>query len=90
MLGRVFLCMNKINYTELEAQSRTFVDTKLTRSDIIFSDGDQHAILCLKQSKTDVHHTRVEIILAATHHQTCPPISPYKPQIYSFYQETCA
>ena len=67
-----FLRMGEITYTENEAQSSTFVDIGLTRSDITFSDGDQHAILRLKRSKTDVHHTGVEIILAATHDQTCP------------------
>ena len=67
-----FLRMGEFTYTSAEAQARTFVDTKLTRSDITFSEGDQHAILRLKRSKTDVNHTGVEIILAATNDKTCP------------------
>lgn len=64
--------MGEITYTNAEPQTRTFVDTKLTRSDITFSDEDQHAILRLKRSKTDLNHTGVEIILAATRDATCP------------------
>ena len=67
-----FLRMGEFTYTSAESQARTFVDTKLTRSDITFSEGDQHAILRLKRSKTDVNHTGVEIILAATYDKTCP------------------
>lgn len=67
-----FLRMGEFTYTSAEIQTRTFVDTKLTRSDITFSDEDQHAILRLKRSKTDLNHTGVEIILAATHDATCP------------------
>lgn len=69
-----FLRMGEFTYTDTEAQSRVFARTKLTRSDITFSDGDQHAILRLKRSKTDVQHTGVEIILAATQSaaRTCP------------------
>lgn len=67
-----FLWMGEFTYTNAEFQTRTFVDTKLTRSDITFSDEDQHAILRLKRSKTDLNHTGVEIILAATHDTTCP------------------
>ena len=59
-----FLRMGEFTYTDAESQARTFADTKLTRSDITFSEGDQHAILRLKRSKTDVNHTGVEIILA--------------------------
>ena len=67
-----FLRMGELTYTSAEAQAQTFVDNKLTRSDINFSEGDQHAILRLKRSKTHVNHTGVEIILAATNDKTCP------------------
>ena len=67
-----FLRMGEFTYTNAESQARTFANTRLTRSDITFSEGDQHAILRLKRSKTDVNHTGVEIILAATEDKTCP------------------
>ena len=69
-----FLRMGEFTYTEAEAQLQIFTHTKLTQSDITFSEGDQHAILRLKRSKTDIHHTGVEIILAATPNapRTCP------------------
>jgi len=44
----------------------------LLRSDITFGDGDEHAILTLKRSKTDLLHHGVEIILAATGTTLCP------------------
>lgn len=64
--------MGEFTYTSTEAQASIFVSTKLTRLDVTFLDGDQHAILRLKQSKTDINHSGVEIILAATHDETCP------------------
>ena len=51
---------------------RTFVNTKLTRSDITFTDSNEYAILRLKRSKTDFDHKGVEIVLAATHDKLCP------------------
>lgn len=52
--------------------SRSFINTKLTRSDITFDENSEYAILRLKRSKTDLDHKGVEIILAATHNQVCP------------------
>lgn len=37
----------------------TFADIGLTRSDILFIEGDQYAILGLKQSKANTKHTGV-------------------------------
>lgn len=67
-----FLRMGEFTYTHIEAQARTFIDIGLTRSDITFADDNLHAILRLKRSKTDVNHTGVEIILAATRDKACP------------------
>ena len=67
-----FLRLGEITYSNAEAQAPTFVNTKLTRSDITFAEDNQQAILRLKRSKTDLYHTGVEIILAATHDKTCP------------------
>ncbi len=64
--------MGELTYTAAAVKKATFSETGLTRSDISFAEGDQYAILRLKQSKTDTEHTRVEIILAATGECTCP------------------
>ena len=55
-----------------QPNSRNFINTKLTRSDITFDEDLEYAILRLKRSKTDYDHKGVEIVLAATHDQTCP------------------
>ncbi len=68
-----FLRMREFTYTKTElANRKLFIATKLTRSDITFSQDDQHVILRLKRSKTDMKHTGVEIIIAATNDSTCP------------------
>ena len=64
--------LDKMTYTEAEAKKSTLAETKLTRSDISFAEGDQYATLRFKRSKTDVEHTWVQIILAATGEQKCP------------------
>ncbi len=68
-----FLRMGEFTYTKIELTNRKlFIITKLTRSVITFSQNDQHVILRLKRSKTDVKHTGVEIIIAVTNDFTCP------------------
>lgn len=67
-----FMRMGEITYTATEAKKASFSETKVTRSDISFAEGDQYAILRLKRSKTDTEHTGVSIILAATGEKTCP------------------
>lgn len=67
-----FLRLGEITYTATEAKKTSFKDTKVTRSDISFSEGDQYAILRLKRSKTDTEHTGVQIVLAAMGEKTCP------------------
>ncbi len=59
-----------ITYTVAEANKSTFAKTKLTGSDISFEERDQYPTLRLKRSKTNVEHTWMEIILAATGEQT--------------------
>ena len=72
-----FLQMGKLTYTSTESQAQTFVDTKLTRSDIIFSERDQHVILWLKRSKTNINHIGIEIILVSIYDKTCPVTELY-------------
>lgn len=63
------LCMEEFTYNNADVEALTFTDTKLTWSDITFSDQDQYR---LKRRKTDVNYTWVEIILAVTLDHTCP------------------
>lgn len=67
-----FMQIGELTYMATELKKDSFKDTKLTRPDISFAEGDQYATLRLKQSKTDVKHTGVQIILAATGKTTCP------------------
>ena len=43
-----FFQMGKFIYTNSEAWSSTFINTKLVRLDITFASDNQYAILCLK------------------------------------------
>ncbi len=45
-----FMRKGELRYTAAEAKKVMFAETSLTRSDISFADGDQYAILRLKQS----------------------------------------
>jgi hypothetical protein len=54
------------------ANASVFEHTKLQRRDVTFADDDQYAIITLQQSKCDVEHTGVEIVLARTGTSTCP------------------
>lgn len=67
-----FMQRGKLTYTAAGLKKDLFKDTKLTRSDISFAEGDQYAILRLKRSKTDIEHTGVQIILAVIGEPTCP------------------
>ncbi len=68
-----FLRLGEITYTASELKKKsTFVETHTTRSDISLAEGDQYAVLRLKRSKTDVDHSVVQIMLAATGESTCP------------------
>lgn len=58
--------LREITYTQLKKQSPLLKNLHLIRFDITFFESDQYATLRLKQSKTDVNHTGVLIILAAT------------------------
>lgn len=51
------------------------METHATRSNISFAEGDQYAVLRLKCSKTDVYHSRVQIMLTATGISTCPVVA---------------
>ena len=65
--------MGEFTYIKTELVNRkVFIVTKLTRSDITFSQDNQYIILRLKRSKIDTKHTDIEIIIAATNDSTCP------------------
>lgn len=57
-----FLWISEFTSTSAEAKADTIVDTKLTRSDVMISEKDQHAILGLKRSKKHLDRAGVEII----------------------------
>ena len=59
-------------YTGTKFKKASFSSTKITRSNILFAEGNPYAVLQLKQSKTDIELTGVQIILAATGKKTCP------------------
>jgi hypothetical protein len=61
-----------IKTSQLNDNPRTFNYTRLTRSDVTFSDDNLHVVLCLKRSKSDTEHRGVDIVLAATGSITCP------------------
>lgn len=67
-----FLRLGEITYTSTELKKASFTRTQVTRSDVSFAEGNQYAVLRLKQSKTDTKHTGVQIVLAATGEKTCP------------------
>lgn len=67
-----FLQLGKITYTGTELKKASFSKTKVTRLDVSFAEGNQYAVLRLKESKTDAKHTGVQIMLAATGERICP------------------
>lgn len=67
-----FLRLGEITYTGTVLKKTSFSKTKVIRSDVSFAEGNQYAVLRLKESKTDTKHTGVQIILAATGERICP------------------
>ena len=68
-----FLRSGEFTYESKDLQNkRVFTNTSLLRSDITFSDLDEHVTVSLKRSKTDYDHVGVDIIIAATGTSTCP------------------
>ncbi len=67
-----FLRLGEIIYTSTDLKKASFSRTRVTRSDVSFAEGNQYAVLHLKQSKTDTEQTEVQMILAATGKRTCP------------------
>lgn len=65
-----FQGLEEITYTSTECKKAFFSKTKVRRSDVSFVEGNQYAVLWLKQSKTDTEHTGIQIILAATGEKT--------------------
>ena len=68
-----FLRCGEFTYSAFDYKDRhTFMNTKLTRNDVSFSEDNTYAILRLKRSKADVEHHGVDIILSTTNNQCCP------------------
>lgn len=51
-----FLRLGEITYTRAQSIKPAFVDTRPTRSDVVFAENDQYTVLRLKRSKTDMDH----------------------------------
>jgi hypothetical protein len=67
-----FLCIGEFTYTIKEATDpTTFIATKFTRSNIHFIENYNYLILRLKQSKTDIKHKDINIIVAAIGDRAC-------------------
>lgn len=66
-----FIRLGKITYMATEAKKPIFKKTKLTRLDILLTEGNQYTILQLKQSKTNIKHTGIQIVLADTSELIC-------------------
>ena len=71
-MGELPIFRRNYVYTGTEFKKALFLVTRVTRSDILFSEGNQYIVFCLKQSKTDIEHIGVQIILATTGEKTCP------------------
>jgi hypothetical protein len=70
---RGFLWSGEFTYEAKDLYNKhSFKSTSLLRSDITFSDLDEHVTVLLKQSKTDYDYVGVNIIIAATATPTCP------------------
>ena len=68
-----FLYSGEFTYEVKDLRNkRSFKNTSLLRSDITFSDLDEHVTVSLKRSKTDYDHVGVDVIIAATATPTCP------------------
>jgi hypothetical protein len=68
-----FLRLGEFTYKAKDLlNTRTFENTSLLRSDVTFSDTDDHVTIALKRSKTDYDYKGVAIVIAASHTPTCP------------------
>lgn len=59
-----FMRLGKLIYMATEAKKPIFKKTKLIRLDILLTKSNQYTILQLKQSKTNIEHTGIQIVLA--------------------------
>ena len=55
-----------------ELKKASFAITRVTRFNILFFKGNQYIVLCFKQSKTDIKHNGIQIILVATEKKIYP------------------
>jgi hypothetical protein len=67
-----FLRSGEFTYKGKELRNtKTFHNTRPLRSDVTFSENNDHVSIRLKRSKTDKDHRGVEIIIAASNSSTC-------------------
>jgi hypothetical protein len=71
-----FLRSGEVTYEARDLKNQSvFNRTGLQRSDITFSEDDDHVLLLLKVSKTDEGHRGVHIVLVATRGPSCPVVA---------------
>src|ERR1700733_3018195 len=67
-----FLRTGEFTYETRELRNiTTFQNTRLLRSNVTFSENNDHVSIRLKRSKTDTGHKGVEIIIVASNSSTC-------------------
>lgn len=62
----------ELTYMAIEAKKATFAEISLIKSDMFFAKSDRYTILYLKQHKTNMEYTRIQIFLAVTSKQMYP------------------
>lgn len=65
-----FLCPEEITYIRTELKKTSFLATKITISDVSFSESKQYVVLCFKQSQINIGHAGVQIVIVATEEKT--------------------
>lgn len=63
--------MRELTNLVAETKKIMFTEIGFLKSDISFDKEDQYTILCLKQSKTNIKHMEMQIILAVTRECIC-------------------
>lgn len=63
--------MKKLIDIAIKVKKAMFKETNFTKSNISFLKGNQYSILCLKQSKINIKHIKMQIILIAISKNIC-------------------
>lgn len=64
------LQLSEITYMDTKLKKVLFSRTKIIRSEVLFVESNQYTVLYLNQNKSNIEHTRVQIVLAVTDNKT--------------------